>query len=391
MYPSKELKIAHIADCHLRNAQYGSSARGARFLDGIKSAIDAAKAEGADLILCSGDLLDSNNPGPAVINWQLADLHGYLHDKEISMIVSVGNHDNCTPSWLTPYEHTDDVEFLEPGLHLLRDFAITYQPDWCPFGLNILSIDYCDKFEFLRKSDPAMHHNFQQDIIMWHGEIKEFCGFPKEDAIEINEIPQGICKLLAMGHIHVHKSTQRSSDGMVIAYPGSTEMLSEDEDENKYLYLYTFKSNGKGGSELTSIESVPFKTQPVIRRTVRTDNELQEVVERIKEDPDVLAYIRYDKSLHDAVPRLHEVADENKTVLRLTPLMPDRFNVHTMSREAVVRGPAAFFEENAADLIHDEETRLRVSSLCTQLLTPGNDRRESINKFCDARLGTTSL
>ena len=193
---SYELKVAHIADCHLRNAQYGSSARGARFLEGIKSAIKAAKEKGAALILCAGDILDSNNPGPAVVNWQLADLHGYLEYNGISMIVSTGNHDNCTPSWLTPYDSIDDVEFLEPGLHLLRDFAITFQPDNCPFGLNILSIDYCDKFEFIRKCDPALHFNIPQDIIMWHGEIKEFCGFPKEDAIEINEIPQGICKLL---------------------------------------------------------------------------------------------------------------------------------------------------------------------------------------------------
>jgi hypothetical protein len=62
-----------------------------------------------------------------------------------------------------------------------------------------------------------------------------------------------------------------------------------------------------------------------------------------------------------------------------------------MSREAVVRGPAVFFDENIEDLIHDAEVRERVAPLTKQLLTPGADSRTAINAYCDARLGNTTL
>lgn len=383
-----KIKVAHIADCHLRNVHYGSAARGRRFLDGVKSAIREARAHNADVILCAGDLLDSNNPGPAVINWQVTELNEFLCDNELSMLVSVGNHDNCTPSWLTPYECFEESEFMEPGIHLIRDFAVRLDYDTWPVQLDIASCDYCEKQEFIEWCANLAH---KQDIIMWHGEIQEFCGFPKACAITVEELPENVCQVLAMGHIHTHKSTQRASDGMVIAYPGSTEMASEEEDEHKMFYMYTFVRGEQGDPELKEIESIPFATQPVIRRTLRTESELEETITYIKEHPDTLAYIRFDKALHEAAHRLHEAADENLTTLRLTPMMPDRFNVHVMSREAVVRGPAVFFDENIEDLIHDAEVRERVAPLTKQLLTPGADSRTAINAYCDARLGNTTL
>lgn len=381
------VKIAHLADCHLRNFHYGSKTRGNKFLVGLEQAIKAAKENGADLVICSGDLLDSNSPGPAVVNWQLTELNALLEEVGLSMIVSAGNHDGCTPSWLTPYETEDTSDLTLPGLHLLRDTEAILEYDTWPLRLHIASCDYCEKQEFL---DWASLASGKFDIVMWHGEIQEFCGFPKPDAITVAEIPANLCQVLAMGHIHVHKSTQRETDGMVIAYPGSTEMCSEDEDEHKKFYMYTFESGDSGEARVTTLDSVSFATQPVIRRTIKTEEELEEAIEHIKNNQDVLAYIRYDKALHEAVSRLHSATGED-TVLRLTPMMPDRFNVHTMSREAVVRGPAAFFEENSADLIHDAEVRGRVAALCKSLLTPEEDRKQALNTYCDARLGTTSL
>lgn len=384
------VKIAHVADCHLRNVHYGSQKRGARFLQGLLSAIRAACAADAALILCCGDILDSNNPGPAVVNWQLANVHSLLVELDMPMIVTQGNHDNCVPSWLTPYEATSAEELLEPGLHFVLDGSYVLEYDTWPCHIRLSAIPYCDKEEFLAACDSIKKTAGQQDIIMWHGEIQEFCGFPLPEAITMAEIPADSCQLLAMGHIHVHKHMTLPG-GMIVSYPGSTELVSEDEDAEKRMYVYSFEGDDSKQARLTKVESLPFETQPVVRRTVKTEEDLAELVDYIKANPDTLAFIRYEKNLHDAVKRLHEAADEQLTVLRMTPMMPDRFNVHTMSREAVVRGPAAFFEANAEDLIHDDDVRSRVSGICKELLTPGTDARDVINKFCDARLGTTSL
>ena len=115
------------------------------------------------------------------------------------------------------------------------------------------------------------------------------------------------------------------------------------------------------------------------------------IIQYIKDNPDILAYIRYDRTLHDAVPRLRDVADPEVSCLRLTPMMPDRFNVHTMSREAVKYGPVEFFETNKEDLIHDPEVRQRVEELCKDLLTTTKDHRTVITKYCNDRLETTCL
>ena len=78
---NKTIKIAHIADCHLRVAQYGSKRRGGKFLQGVLSAVRKAASLGIKYILCSGDLLDASNPGPLVCVEQLEKLteQGYIH------------------------------------------------------------------------------------------------------------------------------------------------------------------------------------------------------------------------------------------------------------------------------------------------------------------------
>lgn len=386
----KEVRIAHIADCHLRNAQYGSAVRGLKFLEGLKSAIAECARNNVQYIICAGDMLDSNNPGPAVVNWQLAEVHSYLKELDLAMIVTVGNHDNCSPSWLTPYEYVGNSDIMEPGLHLLRTPGVQLDYDTWPCCINVGAIEYCSKEEFLEESSRIQRHNGEQDILIWHGEIQEFCGFPNPNAIRLDEIPKGLCQVLAMGHIHVHKHVWLGTD-TVVAYPGSTEMASEDEEDQKKLYVYTFTGDDSRIAKLTNVESLPFETQKVMRCTIKTEEDLVEAVERIKKGSNMLCYIRYEKTLHDAVQRLTEAVSDADTLLRLTPMMPDRFNVHTMSREAVVRGPAEFFEANAEDLIHDPDVRNRVSGLCKTLLTPGTNVREALNEFCDERLQTVTL
>ena len=154
-----KIKVAHIADCHLRAYQYGSSRRGRAFLQGVESAISAAAKAGANMILCSGDLLDSNNPGPEVAINQLMELNEYLIvEHYLPMFVSVGNHDNCEPSWLTPYAYTWTDGDVEAGLFLLRPDEVNggeffFQKDTWPLPFYLRNINsnvgYWTQFEEL--------------------------------------------------------------------------------------------------------------------------------------------------------------------------------------------------------------------------------------------------
>lgn len=389
-----KIKVAHIADCHLRMYQYGSARRGRAFMEGVINAINEAHAAGAAFIVCSGDFLDSNNPGPVVMMHHVRAIHEHLKELEMPMLVSGGNHDNCEPSWLTPYELTSD-KYIEPGINFLRPDEVNggeynYLDYSLPYPITIGVSSYKPAAIMREELAGYKDYHIKFDIYMWHGEIREFCGYPKEDAICIDDFPHNMASVIAMGDQHIHKYIRRNSDNMVIAYPGSTEMCSESEDDEKKLFIYEFEATDSG-NQLVDIRSIPIGTQGVLRRTIRTEEELENTIQDIKDNPDVLAYIRYDRTLHDAVPRLRDAADPEVSCLRLTPMMPDRFNVHTMSREAVKYGPVEFFETNKEDLIHDPEVRQRVEELCKDLLTTTKDHRTVITKYCNDRLETTCL
>lgn len=387
------VKIAHIADVHLRAAQYGSLLRGEAFYTGVCNACAAAKEHGADIIVCAGDLLDSNNPGPRVVVDYVRGLHEELERLDIPMLVTVGNHDNCNPSWLTPYLW-DGTEPIRPGINFVTG-------DGGPFSNGLYYIDLGRKdtfvfplqvFDFM--SPYAMRAAIAEapdstPIAVWHGEIREFCGYPKEEAICFDDFPIGKFKLLLMGDQHIHEMRVRDADNFTIAYPGSTEMCSEAEEERKQLFIHTITHDSATEDVIFNPEdtiSVRFNTQPVLRCTVQTEEELQETEQELKKQSEVLAYVRYNRYIPDVVSRLHAAVSKS-SCLRLTPMMANRFKVEAMSRETVIKGPAEFFDANQEKFIQDAETRHRVSGLCKQLLTLGEDHKERVNAFCSDYLG----
>lgn len=388
------IKIAHIADCHLRAAQYGSRVRGQYFYLGLLNAIRKAYVEGVDLILCAGDLLDSNNPGPGVVMVELRDIDDLLKEYNIPMLVSKGNHDNVSPSWLYQFEKDGSEHILRPGIcpavqgnHVVYELS---KGNNRPIRIEAYDFTDPETLKSIARFDRDSSQHPFADIMMWHGEIKEFCGYPKEEALGMADFPENAWKLVAMGDQHIHKYIKRASDGLVVAYPGSTEMCSESEDSDKKMLLYTWKSDGSSWY-IHSIESVAFETQPVLRNTVSTQEDLESVLNTMRQADRNLIYLRYDKRIPDVVGRLTEVATEKNHVLRLTPMMPDRPDMNSISRESVVLGPSAFFNDHAEELIEDLETRNRIGNLCKDLLDPCTSHRDRLNKYCEDRINLITL
>lgn len=383
-----KLIIAHLADCHLRATQYGSKERGTYFYKGLVSAINKAYEFGAQIILCAGDLLDSNNPGPGVVMFQLRQVDALLKSLNMPMLTIQGNHDNVTPSWLYQFEDPENTG-IRPGICPIGNdpggFVSYYSEGNPPLRIEGYHFADNDQFREIINSRPA-HMQPCPEILMWHGELKEFCGYPKEEAISIREFPNNSWKLVAMGDQHIHKHIVRDTDGMVISYPGSTEMCSESEEAEKSMKFYEWSSDGNQW-HLDKIYSVPFKTQKVLRTAITTQEELLEILNTLSTEKDpVLAYVRYDKHIPDIVGQLTDAAKTGSHILRLTPMMPDRPDMNALSRESVIKGPSEFFEEHSEDLIGDLETRSRISGLCKGMLDPRTDHRDILNKYCEERI-----
>lgn len=390
----KYIKIGHIADCHIRQAQYGDSKRGYKFVEAVIDAAKKAKENNVKVIMCPGDLLDSNNPGTVVVNKYLPELHSALKKLNVTLIVCEGNHDNCKPSWMSPYktlsnvidisDRSGGIVFVE-GLFTLNikiEEGITQVMTGYALGFTGTKEDTVLAFQKV-KEHGAVH------FILWHGELKELCKFPSEGSISITDIPDNSCLCnVFMGHIH-DKGEIIAQDGTLFIYPGSTEMCAEDEDINKYMAIYSY-SVLNNVVELESHYYVRLDTQPVLFMTIETEENLNNLKQYFMKNSSVLAYIRYNTKLLDIVRHIQTIADSASTI-RLVPIVSSKYNIKSLSRDTVVKGPVTFFKENADAFIPDVDVLNRVESLCVNLLTDSIDSKVTIETYCSKRLGNISV
>ncbi len=93
------IKIIHTADWHLRDMQFGKTARAQDFTDSVFRIVDIAVQNQVNYILCAGDILNSKRPSSRNIA-DLIRLNQKLLANKVKLFVITGNHDKCHPSWI---------------------------------------------------------------------------------------------------------------------------------------------------------------------------------------------------------------------------------------------------------------------------------------------------
>lgn len=365
------IKIAHIADCHLRVKQYGFKARGDDFFAGLKNAIQAALDNGASLILCSGDIVDTTYPSAEVIKYQLPAIADLLEQNKATMLVTSGNHDLTSPHWCSGLMRDKGGILVVDNERYIHDDRI-----------SIYGAPFTDP-DRLRET-VLQNPDTEADILMWHGEIKELIGYPKANTIEAADFPTGKYQVIAMGDQHIHKYIEH--DGLVIAYPGSTELCSTSEDTEKQLYMYSFNDEGK----LESIDSVPFTTRPVQKLKLLTDVDVEQAI--VSLIPGALIFVEYDRNLHNVVPRLTAAITDEDTILRATVTEAIKSNLAApgMNRDEEIPTLAQFMQLQL-EKVTDAEEYGRIHTLCDAMIDPNQDHRAGIDRFCEDTLGKIVL
>lgn len=386
----REIKIGHIADCHLRAIHYGDKNRGEKFAEGVINACKKAKENNIDFVVCSGDLLDSNNPGTVVVNRHLPSIDNALKDIGVSLLVTSGNHDNCNPSWLTPYTlDSNNVTNVNSGIVYIPDCRTIYinKEDYTP--IKVLAIPYTSNDELLATLNKEEEKGCKVDIVMAHCEVAGMFSFTSSEAISPDNFPATLCSVYALGHIH-KKAVKKLDNGTILVYPGSTELCSEDEDNTKNLAEYTFSISDNENWVLNSYRFIPFKTQKVYRKSITTEDELEEALEFLEKHKDVIAFISYSPKILNIVQKLNDIKSE-QTCLRLKPIVSDKYKVQSLSREDIIKGPSEFFKKNMEKLIPDQDIRSRVESLCNSLLLPDTDSKACIMDYCNKRSNNLTI
>lgn len=367
------MKIAHIADTHLRLRQYGNPKRGEDFMNSMLSAIKTAADEGCKYILAAGDILDSTSPGPIVCIQQLDAVNALLVQNGMLMLVTSGNHDKTYPSWCSRF--TEESLKRECGIAVIDN--TTYQ---IPDGPLVVGMPFM--------SDSDMRRMLQEDsipsgdILMWHGAIAEFTGYVDEGAITMEELTsKRRWKLIAMGHLHIH--SWNDMNGVTVAYPGSTECRDRSEDFDKKFIMYDWHD------DKFTITSVPFKTRTKQKFDIDTEEELEQAIAQFKSD--AVLYIDYNKSIPNAMLRI-QTALGDANILRARPYTKDANKRATdLSRSCSVGDPVTFLSDNLHKLVPDLDKAERIRDISATLLSENIDAAKYLEDYINNRLDSITL
>lgn len=238
------MRILHAADLHLDSAFAGLAEEKAALLrqesrDILRRMVDWGNDHGADVMLLSGDLFDSDrmySQTARTLAQALARFRGRI-------FLSPGNHDFYAPG--SGYDAVDWPENVHiftsrrPQTVLLRSLnasvtgaAFTSAEEWEPF----------DGASFSGGDAPIR-------LGVLHGEVTR--GESKYRAIPPAEIEKTNLTYLALGHVHRCAGVQRAGN-TAYAYPGCLPGRGFDETGDKG-FLY-----GEITPEKVELEFIPF-------------------------------------------------------------------------------------------------------------------------------------
>ena len=223
------LKIIHGADFHLDSPFSGltpeqAAKRRAEQRQLLADVARLAQATQSDLVLLSGDLLDSGN----VYRETMDALSAALSEIPCPVFIAPGNHDFYAPG--TPY----DVLSWPDNVHIFTEDTITSY-DLPQLNCTVWGRAFTDAH---MTESPLAGFTAPQDgrthIMALHGMV----GGPSEyGPISPEEIAASGLDYLALGHVHQYSGLQQAGKTWW-AYPGCAEGRGFDETGAKgVLYL----------------------------------------------------------------------------------------------------------------------------------------------------------
>lgn len=300
------MKFALTADWHLCSRHLGVSKRGSDYTAAALSAVEVAQQNSCQIILNGGDTFHDKRPTSANVA-ALMLIDEELVKRGMQMYTIDGDHDASEPSWwatLLPPRHEKDFGII----------AINNRTVRLPDGTTVHGIPPCDPatFKGLLEAFPTPG----PDIILWHGAIREFCGYPNPLAFSMDDIPVGKFRAVLCGDQHKpHQFSVRGTDGLVVGYPGATELRGRDESVfNRSIAIF----------ETADFSNIAAKIshRPAYAYQIRTSDQLDEVANKLRKlpkDPWPMVFIRYDRDVPNVKATITAALDNPEAILRAAP------------------------------------------------------------------------
>jgi DNA repair exonuclease SbcCD nuclease subunit len=310
----KKITFVHTADWHIRDTQYGRRFRGEDFAKAIRQAVQIAIDNKVDFIINGGDTFHVKGPSGFMMDL-LFEVHVMLKRASIPMYTVTGNHDNTEPSYLGFPGYEDRDLPCGPGGVVCIDNQIIEHGGIRIAGYPAIEWSELMKIvaEFPKLAKPV-------DIVVWHGAIQEFVGFPMPHAGKLEEIPAGVAKAWLLGDIHL-RAAKRLPDSTLVSYPGTVELVERGEPARKFVDIYTLE-DGWRAKPFPDPMPIELDTRPVVFLQVNDDAQADSALLKIKAAVDAspdfppMVFMRYAKSMKSIVRRVMELIDLRTTVFR---------------------------------------------------------------------------
>lgn len=367
-------KIWHIADTHLRDSHLGSLDRGADFTAALRWIVNTAIDQEVAAIIHGGDLLNSPRPSSKNIE-DLFAIHQLALEAKLPIYTVTGNHDMMSPPWSQVVAETfgrQDYGFICADY---RYFTIPGSP------VTVQGIPFMSREELKGKLEMAG----PSDILIWHGQVKEFCGFPVEGAVEMADFDLGKFRAVLLGDIHKWDYRLLGSDNALIGYPGSTELCEKSESLEKWAAQFVIPEKGP----IPLPEKITIPTRPVRPFRISTEEDLSRIIAELGqeqfEQPPIL-FISYNPEIPAVVTRIKNVAPAN-AIVRYEAL-PTSSAMEAVLSSSTIAGKV----DAGAELKEILHTVLPPNApgrmLAEQLLDPDVNAKEVIGNFIQSRLQT---
>jgi Calcineurin-like phosphoesterase len=297
------MKFAHLSDSHIGFRQYGLERRRKDFEQAFESAVSDILNRGIRFIVHTGDLLNSNRPGPDAIQC-LNRIHRNLIAHNAHMAVASGNHDYTIPPWpsvLVPDEY---------GIKC-RDFEVVRSGDASFYFVPSMPVEQFMKHEFK-----------EADVLLWHGLVRPFINFEAVNSLDISELPCHRYRMILLGDVHITEiMTAPQNPACKVGYIGSTEMCNSREPEEKFW--------GEIDTRDWSTRKHIIATRPILHWKIEseiTDSWMERMIDvvrglSLKDTRKPIIFIDYGSHIPGVVERMRRTFNPDEFILQFRPEM----------------------------------------------------------------------
>lgn len=366
------LRLLFTADNHLRMTCNGSAARGLDFFRAAKSVVDIANEVRADAILNAGDFFNTPESLP-LLTQQLQELDQYLQGEDLSMYVIQGNHDFAEPSWIT----------VQQGNHKVGATSGVFHADGLILDGLVLALPFLSPDDLRARLANLSEEEKKAKILMWHGQVLEFCKFPVDNVITIQDFMVHNWEAVLLGDIHQRSfvNVTRPDGGVcVVGYPGATELCKSDEPlEHTCTVLEVDKTTGK----VLAMSHVPVDHRKVLALRINDEAELAAAVvkvqEEAKQNPDVMVLCKFNDTVPGVRHALQRAVGE-KAIIRAEAFPGQLALVSGREATSEVKTPKEYLPafQLPTDLLR----------LCEVLINPDSDTSPAtvLEAYCSTRI-----